>query len=92
MLENEVDGDAFLLLSEEHIKQLIKAIGPQVKFAQKHKFICASLADKQMASDNMILIMNYTYKSSYFQWISNSKEKMRLFWQSGSLEKDSVRV
>ena len=57
-LENKVDGDAFLLLSEEQIKQLIKAIGPQVKFAQKHKLLCASLPDKQVVSDNMFLVMN----------------------------------
>ena len=43
---NEVDGDAFLLLSEKQIKELIKAVGPQVKFSQKHKFLCASLSDK----------------------------------------------
>lgn len=45
-LENEVDGDAFLLLSEKQIKELIKAVGPQVKFSQKHKVLCTSLSDK----------------------------------------------
>ena len=44
-MENEVDGDAFLLLSEQ-IKLLITAMGPQVKFAPKHKLLCKSLPDK----------------------------------------------
>ena len=99
-VENEVDGDAFLLLSEEQIKQLIATIGPQVKFVQKQKLLCASLPAKQTVTDNAYwlgcAILNsyetYTYKSSFFQWNSNSKERMRLFWWSGYQEKDSVRV
>ena len=55
-IENEVDGDAFLLLSEEQIKLLITAMGPQVKFAQKHKLLCKSLPDKQKVTSNDSMI------------------------------------
>ena len=67
-----------------------------MKFSQKHKVLCASLSDKDKVaiSDHIKcgLIMNYTYKSSCLQWILNFKEKMRMFWQNGFQEKDSVRV
>ena len=68
-LENEVDGDAFLLLSEEQIKQLIKAIGPQVKFSQKHKVLCASLSDKDKVtiSDHNMLWLNSNSYELYLQ-------------------------
>ena len=53
--ENEVGGEAFLLLKEEQIKQLIPAIGPQVKLLQKHKRLCDSLPDKQMVILPMLI-------------------------------------
>ena len=50
--ENEVDGDAFLLLSKFQIKQLVTAIGPQVKLIQKHKYLISSLPKKAMVTPN----------------------------------------
>ena len=41
--DNEIDGDAFLLLSEGQIKRLIPSIGPQVKLIRKHKDLLPSL-------------------------------------------------
>ena len=71
-LENEIDGDAFLLLSEEQIKQLIKVIGigPQVKFSQKHKVLCASLSDKDkvtISDHNIMLWLNSNSYELYLQ-------------------------
>ena len=37
--ENEIDGDAFLLLNKSQFKQLVPALGPQAKLIQKHRDI-----------------------------------------------------
>lgn len=39
MLENEVDGEAFLLLTDEQIKGMVKAIGSQMKLIKKRNCI-----------------------------------------------------
>ncbi len=36
-IENEVDGEAFLLLTEEQLKFLVKAIGPQMKLINRRE-------------------------------------------------------
>lgn len=38
-LENEVDGEAFLLITEDQIKTLVPAIGAQMKLIMKRKNI-----------------------------------------------------
>ncbi len=42
LLENEVDGEAFLLLTDEQIKTLVKAIGAQMKLIKKRNNLNAS--------------------------------------------------
>ena len=34
--ENEVGGEAFLLLTKEQIEKLVPAVGPQAKLLKKH--------------------------------------------------------
>ena len=34
--DNEIDGDGFLLMDQEQIKQLVPKIGPQAKLLQVH--------------------------------------------------------
>ena len=45
ILENEVDGDAFLALTEDMIKSLIPTIGPRSKFLAKHKKLLDTLVN-----------------------------------------------
>ena len=37
--DNEIDGEAFLLLSDEQIKSIVKPIGSQMKLISKKKSI-----------------------------------------------------
>jgi len=37
--DNEVEGEAFLELTEEMIKTLIPAIGPRARFVKKHQAV-----------------------------------------------------
>ena len=37
-----MDGDAFLLLTKEHILQLVPAVGPQIKLLKKHAELIVS--------------------------------------------------
>ena len=34
-IENEIDGEAFLVLSNEDMKDLVKAVGPRAKLLKK---------------------------------------------------------
>lgn len=40
--ENEVDGEAFLLLTEGQIRSMVKAIGAQNKLISRVKYLVAS--------------------------------------------------
>ena len=40
--ENEVDGEAFLLLSEGQVRSMVKAIGAQNKLIARQKLLAAS--------------------------------------------------
>ena len=42
-LENEVDGEAFLLLSDEQIKSLIKPTGVQIKLIARRKSLLSKV-------------------------------------------------
>ena len=42
-LENEVDGEAFLLLSDEQIKSLIKPMGVQIKLIARRKSLLSKV-------------------------------------------------
>ena len=42
-LENEIDGDAFLELTEDMIRTLIPTIGPRAKFLAKHNKLVGTL-------------------------------------------------
>ena len=35
LAENEIDGEAFLLLSHEDVKDLVKVVGPRTKLMKK---------------------------------------------------------
>ena len=35
LAENEIDGEAFLLLSHEEVKDLVKVVGPRTKLMKK---------------------------------------------------------
>ena len=35
LTENEIDGEAFLLLTKEDVKDLVKAVGPRTKLLLK---------------------------------------------------------
>ena len=61
---NEIDGDAFLLLNEGQIKQLIVAIGPQVKLLQKHKDLVSSLPKESMVT--ILACVHDTFSASSF--------------------------
>lgn len=39
MSENEVDGEAFMMFSDEHIRKLVKPLGSQMKLISKRKNI-----------------------------------------------------
>ena len=45
ILENEIDGDAFLALTEDMVKPLIPKIGPRAKFLVKHKKLLDTLVN-----------------------------------------------
>ena len=42
-VENEIDGDSFLALTDDMIKTLIPPIGPRAKFLAKHKKLVDTL-------------------------------------------------
>lgn len=42
LVENEVDGEAFLLLTDDQVKTLVKAIGAQMKLIKKRDDLKAS--------------------------------------------------
>ena len=41
--ENEVDGDGFLVLNVEQIKQIVPKVGPQAKLLKKHAKVLATM-------------------------------------------------
>ena len=45
VLENEIDGDVFLVLKEDMIKSLITTKGPRAKFLAKHKKLLDTLVN-----------------------------------------------
>ena len=49
--ENEVDGEAFLLLSDDQIKALVPPIGPQMKLIAKRSTYSSTTEPK--VSENM---------------------------------------
>ena len=62
VLENEIDGDAFLVLTEDMIKSLIPTIGPRAKFLAKHKKLL----------DTLVNCCIYTYSHIYKVQVSRS--------------------
>ena len=42
LLDNEVDGEAFLLLTDDQIRMLVKALGPQMKLIKKKTLLNTS--------------------------------------------------
>ena len=46
MAENEIDGEALLLLSNEDIKDLLKTAGPRVKLIKKRSQLMEQIASE----------------------------------------------
>ena len=72
--ENEVDGEAFLLLTKEQIQKLVPAVGPQAKLLKKHAELLVSV--KQFSAVIKSLTINKTPISNS-KFIINSVEIQR---------------
>ena len=51
--ENEIDGEAFLLLKDVQIKSLVKAIGAHTKLIKKRDILNASCSKQKVDNDKL---------------------------------------
>ena len=82
IIENEIDGEAFLLLSDEELRDIVKLYGPRAKLIKKKReFINANMCHitckKSVASCNVLCsyhnvqrswsLIGYCLSKCYFQ-------------------------
>lgn len=71
LTENEIDGEAFLLLSNEDVKDLVKAVGPHAKLMKKRSQLMKQTSRPPVETSTCIAQVSYTCNDNPTAYKSN---------------------
>ena len=84
LADNETDGEAFLLLSNEEVKDLVKLVGPRTKLMKKRcqllKQEAPVIESSTSAPRVSCIIVGYGYLDILPIYLNNKCLRLWIFW------------